>query len=194
MSTPEHIEDLDGVVRVEAGRYVSHFISGIDQTCSSPVVTVTANPLPIATITATDDTLSTIAGASYQWYFEGNPIPGATNQTYPANESGNYSVEVTMANGCSSVSETYYHSMSSVGVLAVEEIRIYPNPSSGIFHVELGTLEARVYVMDVAGKIIWEASQLTNATTIDLTQYERAMYLLNIETNHQVITKKLVRK
>ena len=40
-------------------------------------------------------TLSTAQGNSYQWYKEGAPIPGATNQTYETSESGAFSVIVT---------------------------------------------------------------------------------------------------
>jgi gliding motility-associated-like protein len=39
-------------------------------------------------------TLSTVQGNSYQWYKEGAPISGATNQTYETFTSGEYSVIV----------------------------------------------------------------------------------------------------
>ena len=39
--------------------------------------------------------LNTVPGDSYQWYFEGAPISGATNLEYETNQSGNYSVVVT---------------------------------------------------------------------------------------------------
>lgn len=42
--------------------------------------------------------------ATYQWYFEGDPIPGETNPDYTATVSGNYSVEV-FAYGCSDTRE-----------------------------------------------------------------------------------------
>ena len=40
-------------------------------------------------------TLSTAPGNGYQWYKEGTPISGATNQTYETSNSGNYSVIVS---------------------------------------------------------------------------------------------------
>lgn len=43
-------------------------------------------------------------GYTYQWLQNGNPIGGATSQTYSANQSGNYTVIVTDASGCSSTS------------------------------------------------------------------------------------------
>ena len=39
-------------------------------------------------------TLSTAQGNGYQWYKEGSPISGATNQTFETSASGNYSVIV----------------------------------------------------------------------------------------------------
>ncbi|MBX7142066.1 MAG: PKD domain-containing protein [Chitinophagales bacterium] len=43
---------------------------------------------------------------SYQWGLNGNPISGATNQTYSATSSGNYTCTVTDANGCIITSNT----------------------------------------------------------------------------------------
>ncbi|MBS1656459.1 MAG: PKD domain-containing protein [Bacteroidetes bacterium] len=43
--------------------------------------------------------------AAYQWWKDGSPIDGATNETYSAGEAGNYSVMVTSAFGCSGTSD-----------------------------------------------------------------------------------------
>ncbi|OEK08333.1 hypothetical protein A8C32_02455 [Flavivirga aquatica] len=45
-------------------------------------------------------TLSTTAGDTYQWFKDGTPISGATNQTHVTNESGVYSVNINFG-GCS---------------------------------------------------------------------------------------------
>lgn len=43
-------------------------------------------------------TLSTVPGNSYQWFKEGTPISGATNQSYETAVSGSYSVVVNFVN------------------------------------------------------------------------------------------------
>jgi gliding motility-associated-like protein len=42
-----------------------------------------------------------IANASYVWTLNGTPIPGATNQTYTANQAGTYSCVVSFSATCS---------------------------------------------------------------------------------------------
>jgi len=84
----------------------------------SPVVTVTVNSLPSATITAGGPTtfcsgssvvLNAPPGAnySYQWKKGGVNIPGATNSNYTATTAGTYKVTVTnTSTGCSKTTAT----------------------------------------------------------------------------------------
>src|SRR5258705_477818 len=72
---------------------------------------VTVNPTPASpTITPGGPTtfcaggsvtLTSSSASGNQWYLNGNPIGGATNNTYSATATGNYTVIVT-ALGCSS--------------------------------------------------------------------------------------------
>ncbi len=78
----------------------------------SSAVVVTVNPLPAApTITPGGPTtfctggsvtLTSSAATGNQWLLNGNPIGGATNTTYVATASGNYTVTTTDGNSCTS--------------------------------------------------------------------------------------------
>src|SRR6185436_19274211 len=83
--------------------------------CASNVsagTTVTVNPIPpTPTITPSGPTtfgpggsvtLNSSSASGNQWYLNGNPIGGATNQNYVATASGNYTVTITDGNGCAS--------------------------------------------------------------------------------------------
>ena len=68
-------------------------------------INVTAIDPPSITLAADDFceggsvTLTSSSASGNQWYLDGNPIGGATNQSYNANTSGNYVVSVNAA-GC----------------------------------------------------------------------------------------------
>jgi hypothetical protein len=72
-------------------------------------VSVTVLASPDATITANENLLT--VGESnapiYQWFLNGNILPGAENQSYTALEGGVYSCAVTNEFGCSQTSENF---------------------------------------------------------------------------------------
>ena len=178
--TPEQIEDLDGVGYIEAGWIASHVLFSEATTCTSVDVPVTVNPTPTPTISAAGTTLSTIAGASYQWYFNGLPIPGATSQNYIANEGGNYYVEVTSAAGCTGTSPIYTVSLAGVDDLTASSLLLYPNPSNTTITVELPSsfdLNAGAQIYDAAGRLVQELNfENTSSLTIEVYNLEPGIY------------------
>jgi hypothetical protein len=94
---------------------------------ASSATVVTVNPIPATpTISGTasfctggNTTLTSSSASGNQWSLNGNPIGGATNQTYVATAAGSYTVTVT-ASGCTS-------SPSAATVVTVN-----PNPNATI--------------------------------------------------------------
>lgn len=78
---------------------------------ASPAIVVTVNPIPSTPAITPGGPTTFCAGGSVtlasssatgnQWYLNGNPIGGATDQNYIATASGNYTLVVTTS-GCSS--------------------------------------------------------------------------------------------
>jgi hypothetical protein len=99
-------------------------------------ITVFSTP-SIPTIAQNGDTLVCSNASSYQWQYNVVNIPGATNQSYIATQSGFYTVIVGDENGCVN-SATIEIDLTGINDPANESfISIYPNPSDGIFTVAL---------------------------------------------------------
>ncbi len=60
---------------------------------------------PVATISSNNDVLTANQGNNYQWYKNNEIIEGANQQKYAVLEAGEYKVEVTNPDGCSSFSQ-----------------------------------------------------------------------------------------
>lgn len=77
-------------------------------------VTVTSSAVPTPTITFSGGNLTTGSFSSYQWYFNGDTIVGATTGSHtPLEGYGMYAVDVTNSSGCSA-STTYCFSPATL--------------------------------------------------------------------------------
>ena len=67
-------------------------------------------------------------------------------------------------------------------VSAEAELSIYPNPSSGIFTVEVGEnfLQGEISVMDMYGKEILRNEKIERSTEVDLSAYSSGMYFIKL--------------
>jgi hypothetical protein len=91
-------------------------------------ITVYPYPSPQG-IQQNGDTLFAIAGsASYQWYFNGNIISGATDYFYVAPQSGDYNVVATDANGCEVEAAIFSVLASTQLAVGNWQLAIFPNP------------------------------------------------------------------
>ncbi|MBX2889245.1 MAG: T9SS type A sorting domain-containing protein [Ferruginibacter sp.] len=136
---------------------------------TSGSATLTVNPLPVSTISATSTTLapgetatltvtSTPAANAYQWYFNGNAITNATNDSYTvtSTETGVYTVQVTTAAGCSAMSAPI-----TINAASISFAFITPNPNDGSFKVNFhnaGTFNANrvVTIYDARGRLVFK--------------------------------------
>ncbi len=91
---------------------------------------ITVYPFPAPQgIAQSGDTLFANAGAvSYQWYYEGNLIPGATDYFYVAQAGGDYNVVCTDGNGCEVEAAIFSVVASVQSIVDNGHLAIYPNP------------------------------------------------------------------
>ena len=124
-------------------------------------------------------------GTGYQWYFNGNLIPGATNQSYTATESGNYYVMVTYDN-CSGQSPIIEHTFISVREIeGISNFRIYPNPGSETIFVEADFATSSnvvIQLTNLLGQELVASTSIQNTISlkhkIDVSQFANGVYFI----------------
>ena len=77
------------------------------------------------------------------------------------------------------------------------DVKIYPNPSSGEFYVELlnfGSNLKQIQVLDVTGKVISERTKSCEDCILSYQQISSGIYFIIVKSSHFSITKKLIVK
>lgn len=77
------------------------------------------------------------------------------------------------------------------------QVKIYPNPSNGIFNISLGTISAeKIEVYDINGRLIFNTSNVESniETKIDLTNASTGIYFVKIEADGKNIVKRIVKE
>jgi PKD repeat protein len=163
-------------------------------------ITVYADPVT-PTITQVTHTLScNPAGmSSYQWYYNGLLIPGATSDTYSESPIplGTYSVVITNANGCSSTGTFTVVTTGVNTIVNSNDVNIYPNPSNGNMQIVSNLPEGdyMLSVDNIIGQTMFTQSihiSGITATNLDLSGYGAGIYLLNMKGGNTQVVKKIV--
>jgi hypothetical protein len=169
--------------------------------CRSPRVplTVTVNPIPpVPLISINGTTLSSSASSGNQWYQDGNPINGATNQSYNVTQNGNYFVAVTV-NGCTSYSDTIFASSLRENAEVFSLVELFPNPVSGNqislnLHVKSKSLVS-LRLTDAIGKTLQVKNlgiiQGIITEHISVAELSSGIYYLEMMADENKITKKI---
>ncbi len=149
--------------------------------------------LPIS-ISRNGDTLTAYNAIGVQWYIDNNPIDGATQNTYIAQTTGSYTVQVTDANGCRSTSSpVLYTGIENIN--DEENISVYPNPlSNGNWQLMVGSrlLGSQIEIFDDNARIVYKGEIKTLHSEIPC-HLSNGIYLLRIVSGTTVVTRKLVK-
>ena len=129
---------------------------------------------------------------SYQWFFNGLPLDGATNPSVDASEPGNYALTITTDYGCEVTSEVL---TVSVGINAVEEnthLLVYPNPASDLVRIDLALSGGELLVYDMNGRIVFNTILNDPNPTLDVRSWEPGIYHLIYTCSTGSSTQKLL--
>ena len=85
------------------------------------------------------------------------------------------------------------------GAPSVQQLKVYPNPSQGVFNAEItltGMQKIKIDVTDLSGAIVQSktttATNLQYSEKIDLSSYPKGVYILKVSTNEGTFNQKLI--
>jgi len=177
----------------QAGNYYVTVTDANGCTAQSAHLAIATYPVPSVSIIVQGDTLSSFGQQSYQWIYNGTPIPGATGADYVALQHGSYSVQATDVNGCSNISSPVLVT-GIADLLMAQELSIYPNPSVGNCQltVDNSLVGSALEVYDEQGRLVFNSELRTQNSELSLN-VARGVYYLRISNEEGSVVRKLVK-
>lgn len=132
--------------------------------------------------------------AQISWYLDNNLIPNQSNTTLVTSQNGNYQCQITDAFGCQYQSNLL---LMEVGLQAqtFKTPQIYPNPTNGLFMVQIDTqwIGSRYMLSDLKGQILLQNSFAHSENQLDIQHFANGIYLLTIQNQQQEFHLRLVK-
>ena len=89
----------------------------------------------------------------------------------------------------------YGNEYLGVESLAQKGVLIYPNPTNGEIYFEFENNKVQqITVSDTNGKQIIKKSILKQTEMIDLSRFESGVYIINIQTEDEILLTKIVKE
>ncbi|MBL4668337.1 MAG: hypothetical protein JKY30_03645 [Flavobacteriales bacterium] len=178
----------------------SIFVTDTNLCVAYDSVNIWINPLPITPIVSFNGSvLSSTVSNYYQWFFNGTPILNADSINFTPIQSGNYSVQITDAFGCSSLSANFNVVITNIYEYHQLLERIQPNPfkeSTTVLFSKALDGAYNLLIFDVLGKEVFKRNGIRGNKIIlnkrDLGKGFFLMYLINEKSNERLFLNKLV--
>jgi hypothetical protein len=135
-----------------------------------------------------------LLGGSYQWYMNGQPIPGETEFCYniPVDLGATYQVEVS--GYCFCALSQPITMTSGLNELLDSKINLYPNPTSDLLTIQSEKNEIRIQLLDLNGRVIHVNKTLSNLHKVDVSILCKGIYQVEITDGFNKIVKQLIKE
>jgi hypothetical protein len=150
---------------------------------------------PEASFSISGNLFTAVEAISYQWYIDGDLIPGAESQLYEALVTGTYMLLVTNEHGCSGISEEIFHIVNDVPVTGNDEMpTIFPNPAgeSCTIYLPITGGSQLLTLLDESGRIVWQYQGIEKTISLPAEKFSPGVYVLRWSDNGETSHSKLV--
>ncbi len=172
---------------------------------SKAVVTITVNTLPSISFTASQNQMCTNgnqivlsgmpAGGNYSGQnVSGNLFTPSSNGTFVS--TYHYTDPNTSCSNTASVAIVIASCTDVVDLKKkTTEIKLYPNPSNGIFNIETNDLNVKhITVLDLTGRIILNETSDNETITLNISDFSSGVYYVNINSKDRKETLKMIKE
>ncbi|MFN8283249.1 MAG: PQQ-dependent sugar dehydrogenase [Chitinophagales bacterium] len=172
-----------------AGNYVITLRDSNLCTVKDTFALINLDTLDKPTISLGIDFLQTQSGFSYKWYQDGNLLVGSTQDTIHPNlaVSAIYQVEITDANGCKAISDTFQHIWLSTknNNTVIEKFSLFPNPASNQLTINIDfkmKQTAFLKIINSIGQIVYDERIVADKISkiIPVQTLPKGLYQLSI--------------
>lgn len=190
---------LLNVTLAASGTYsLSVSVDGCSSPNSTAAVVVNAKPTT-PTVTQAGKNLVSNFSIGNQWYLNGNPIAGATSNTYTPTQTGTYIASITNVNGCTAKSAPFTFTFVGIsnGDDLANTISVYPNPAKGSFTISLSAEKPTttvIQLINLLGAVLYEqeinyAGRYSKTINAD---YPAGIYFIRFQAGATQFVQKLV--
>lgn len=149
--------------------------------------------VPTISITSSNGVLSATPGLSnYQWYRNGQVIPGATSQTYTPTSWGLHTCS-TNDGLCDGSSNGITIALTGINDSEFGFVGIYPNPITDIMRIDVGNEKLNsIQLIDVSGKVV--TTLPADRRAFYLGDYASGLYFVELMNENKRSMIKIVLK
>ena len=168
-----------------AGTYSVKVTQNACVSASSNSIAVVVNAAPaIPSVNWNSSQLSTAQGlAGYQWFLNGNPVPGATSSSHTPASSGLYKVRITDANGCTATSAEFNLVATGINDITLNGVKysISPNPASTDLFIKAGgnnPYKVEMRMINSKGAEVLIRENIIGTTTVSVRHLPTGVYYI----------------
>ncbi|HEX4887515.1 MAG TPA: choice-of-anchor V domain-containing protein [Luteibaculaceae bacterium] len=146
---------------------------------TSDTLQLTVGQTPVISVIRQNALLIASGGNNYQWYLNGQLLPGETNDTLNTSpQDGTYYCTATDQRGlCAAESQSFV--INTVGIASntpTERIELFPNPANQSVWIKNIPAGSRLQMISVTGQIISEKSLNGTAAELNTSLLPNGMY------------------
>jgi PKD repeat protein len=172
------------------------------------VITVSITPAPAVTgpgLVCDDEvaeySTANNTGNDYAWDVSGGTVVSGAGTSlisvlWGAPGPGSVTVTETSAAGCEGISQTLLLTIddcTGIGEGDASFINIFPNPASSQVHIT-GSTNATIRVFNSLGKEILKINEASDTEIIDISSFEKGLYLVTVKHDAEMSVLRLVKQ